>query len=115
MRYPGVWELLDLFLKHFLQHVANQRQIGYQALQAGVFVPQLAKLPHLQQANIGVTLFSDVVRCLADPNLPTHICYRLAGIALLEGKQDLLLSELGLLHRSLSFTRKDPGSTLLQF
>ena len=37
------------------------------------------------------------------------------GIALLEGKQNLLLGELGLLHRFLSLPYKDAESTLLQF
>jgi hypothetical protein len=92
-----------------------QGQIGDQALQPGILVPQLPELPNFQETHVGVSLLPDVVGRLADPHLPTDVRNRLAGIALLQGKQDLLLGELRLLHRFLSLPYKDAGSTLLWF
>jgi hypothetical protein len=103
------------FFNHFLQHVPIQREISYEVLQAGVFIPELPELTDFQETHIGVTLLPDVVRRLADPHLPADIRNRLTGVTLLECKQDLLLGELGLLHRFLSLPYKDSGSTLLQF
>ena len=103
------------FFNDFLQHVPIQRQIGHEALQPGVLVPQLPQLAHLEQPEVAVALLPVVVRRLADPHLPAHVRNLLAGVALLEGEQDLFLGELGLFHRFLALSRKDPGSTLLQF
>ena len=58
---------------------------------------------------------SDIERGLADAHLAADISNDLADLRLLEGKQNLLLGELRLLHRSRSSPCKDPGSTLLQF
>jgi hypothetical protein len=103
------------FFNHFLQHVPIQRQIGHQALQPGVLVPQLPELTNLQEPHVRVALLPDVVRRLADPHLSADIRNRLTGVPLLEGKQNLLLGVPGLLHRFLSLPYKDSGSTLLQF
>jgi hypothetical protein len=103
------------FFNDFLQHVPIERQISHQALEPRVLVAQLAQLAHLEEAEVAVALLPVVVRRLANPHLPTHIRNRLTGVPLLEGEQDLLLGELGLLHRFLSLPRKEPGSTLLQF
>ena len=46
---------------------------------------------HLQDPQVRVALLPDVVRRLADPDLAAHIRHRPAGVARLEGKQDLLL------------------------
>jgi hypothetical protein len=113
VRYPYVWALLDLFFNDFLQNVPIERQIGYQALEARVLIAQLPQLAHLQNPHVRVPFLPDVVRRLADPHLPAHIRDRLAGVPLLQGEQDLLLGELGLLNRFLSLPYKDSGSTLL--
>ena len=52
-------------------------------------------------------LLPDVLRHLAVPHLAANIRYRLTDVALPKGKQDLLLSELGLLHRYVSLPNKD--------
>jgi hypothetical protein len=103
------------FFSDFQQDVPIQRQIGHQALQPGVLVPELPELPDLEQPHVRVPLLPGVVGRLADPYLPTQIRDWLAGTALHQSKQDLLLSELGLLHCFLSLPCKDPGSTLLVF
>lgn len=67
------------------------------------------------QPDVPVALLPVELRRLADAHLPAHIRNRLAGIPLLECKQDRFLGERGLLHRFLSLSCNDPGSTFLQF
>ena len=76
-----------------------QRQIGHQTLEASVLIAQFPQLPYLKDAHARVPLLPDVVHRLADPHLRADIRDRLAGIPLLQGKQDLLLCELGLFYR----------------
>ena len=111
---PGVWAWLDPFFNHLLRDVPIRRQISHQALEPGFLVPQLLQLAYFQDPHARVALLPDVVGRLADPHLTADIRHLLTGITLLQGKQDLLLGELGLLHRFHSLLNKDSGSTLLQ-
>lgn len=97
----------------FLQNVPIQRQIGHQALQPGVLVPQLPQFASLEQPEVAVALLPDVVSRLADPHLPKHVRDWLTGIPLFQSKQDLILGELGPLQCFLSMPCRDSGSTSL--
>lgn len=102
----------QIFFNDFLQDMSIQRQIIHQPLEPRVLITQLAQLAHLEKAQVAIPLLPDVERLFADPHLPTDIADQLAGIRLLQYKQDLLLSELRSLHRFLLLASQGPRNHL---
>lgn len=93
------------------EDVLVERQIGHQALQAGVLVTQLAQLLHLRHAHVAVTLLPDVETRLAASQPPADLRRRCPGFDLAQGVGDLLVGKSLLLHRRVS-SSEDPDSEL---
>jgi hypothetical protein len=62
------------FLNHRLHCVLVQCQIGYQALQPGILLPQLPDLLCLAHVHAAILGFPGIHRILRHSVLPTHFC-----------------------------------------